>query len=750
MGLEPQPGAAMGVVRMSVRIGLLRSGLLALCLMLALPGIGLANGLRARSTTTTGWAALPNPPKAVRIESTTRLHGEALIDEYAWLRAPNWEEAISDPDTLPRPIRAYIDAENRYARRSMAPTQRLQAELLAEMRARIEANWSSPPLPDGRWEYFDRHAAGLEHPHFLRRPRGGGREQLLLDANRLSRNAAAFELAGVRHSPDHRHLAYAADTTGNEDFTIRFRDLATGRDLPDVLPGGEDLPVWAADSRTVFYALRHSGKALTIKRHRLGTLPASDAVVYQEEDPAFLLTLGRTTSGRFVVITAADSRTDEIRVVDAERPQDPPRLIIPRQAGERHEIAHHGNRFFIRTNADGRRDFRIVEAPVAAPEPASWREIVPHREGVSIQAMQVTARHIARLERHDGHPRIVVRRLADGEEHAIAFDASQPHTLAMVAGHEHNTDVLRFTHETMRRPQRVFDYNMETRARQLRRTQVVPSGHSLGRFETRRILAPAADGEQVPISLLHARGLRLDGRAPLLLHGYGAYGTATDPTFDPNVLSLIERGFVYAIAHVRGGGELGERWREAGMLSAKINSFRDFIAAAEHLARSGYTSRGRIVAMGTSAGGLLVAGAANMRPDLFMGLIAQSPFVDAVNTLIDASLPLTPTEWNEWGNPAASRGAFETIRAYSPYDNVTAQAYPAILVTASLTDPRVTYWEPVKWVARLRAQKRDNNPLLLLTEAAAGHDGPSGRFEKLKSTAQAYAFAIQLARRLTR
>lgn len=690
------------------------------------------------------WHAPRSAPVAERRARTSIHFGTSRTDEYAWLRADDWQEAVRDPRKLPVPIRRHLDAENRYAHRSLAATLALQARLIAEMRGRIAPSTSTPPLADGPWAYFERYAAGKEHPVLWRRPRGGGPGMRLLDVDRLARGSASFDFAGARHSPDHRILAYAIDDAGSEDFIIRFRDLATGRDLPDQIREAEDVPVWTADSRAVLYARRDDGRALTILRHKLGSGADADAIVYREADPAFLLSLRRTTSGRFIVITAADSRTDEVWVVDAGRPDEVPRLIAERREGERHSVEHAGDRFIIRTSA-GARDYRVVEAPISAPQRDNWREMVPHRPDTTVLDMQVTARHMARIERRDGRDRIVVRRLAGGEEQIISFP-DEPYAIALRESLEFDTDTLRFTHETLRRPRRTIDYDMATGGQRVRRIEDIPSGHDPRRYVAERRHATAHDGERIPISLVYRKGLRRNGGAPLLLRGYGAYGDATDAAFDSSVLSLVDRGFVYAIAHVRGGNELGERWREGGMLEAKSNSFLDFLAVGEALAAEGYTSRGRIVASGRSAGGLLVAGAVNMRPELFMGVIAQAPFVDALNTMLDPSLPLTPNEWNEWGNPIVSRNAFEAIKAYSPYDNVRAQAYPAILASISLTDSRVTYWEPAKWVARLRAMKTDRNPVLLLIEQKVGHEGPSGRFRRLKERAQHYAFALKLAR----
>ena len=690
-----------------------------------------------------GWRALPGAPIAKRIPVTSTHFGVQRLDAYSWLRAANWREAIKDPGKLPQPIRAYLDAENTYAGRSLAPTRALQKKLVDEMRSRLEPSATTPPQADGPWEYFKRTTTGQEHPLYLRRPRGGGSVQVLLDPNQFARGKPSFEFAGVSHSPDHRYLAYAFDGSGTEDFRIHIRDLSRGRDLPEAIDNSEDTPVWAGDSRSFFYLRRRQGRALEVYRHVIGTPAADDTLVYAETNPALLLTLGRTTSRRFILITAEDSRTTEVRAIDAMDPGQPPRLIVGGVVGERHAVEHQGDNFIILSNAVGATGF-VVRAPIAAPGRGNWQELVPHRPGVTVARHVVTARHLIRLEREHGVPRIVVRELGNGSEHTISFGAP-PHTLEFDTGLAFESNVLHFTHQNMRQPARTYSHDLRTRQQRLLRKDAIPSGHDPARYVTERVLAKAADGTGVPVSLLYARRTKRDGRAPVWLHGYGAYGTATDPVFDPDVFSLVDRGFIYAIAHVRGGGEMGEAWRADGMLEQKINSFRDFITAGEFLVRQGYTARRRIVASGASAGGLLVAAAVNLRPDLFLGIIAETPFVDALNSMLDAELPLTPTEWNEWGNPITSRSAFETIHGYSPYDNVVRQPYPAMLVLAGLTDPRVTYWEPAKWVARLRAAKTDRNPLIFRSEEFTGHDGPSGRFERLKKVALTYSFALKLA-----
>jgi oligopeptidase B len=438
-----------------------------------------------------------------------------------------------------------------------------------------------------------------------------------------------------------------------------------------------------------------------------------------------------------------DHETAEISLIDAADPSAPSRLVCRREPEHDYSVDHHDGKLIILTNSDGAEDFRIVEAPDDAPGRENWREIEPHKPGRLILDVVAYQDFLVRLERENGLPRIVVRHFADGEEHAIAFD-EEAYSLNLLPGYEYDTSTLRFTYSSMTTPAQVFDYDMSTRARVLRKTQEIPSGHDPDLYVTRRIMAPAKDGETIPVSLLYRKETRLDGTAPLLLYGYGAYGLAIPASFNTNALSLVDRGFVYAIAHVRGGKDKGYRWYRDGKREKKMNSFTDFIAAGEFLVAEDYTSRGNIVAHGGSAGGMLMGAVANMAPDLFRGIIAEVPFVDVLTTMLDISLPLTPPEWPEWGNPEASEADYRTIAAYSPYDNVRSQAYPHTLALAGLTDPRVTYWEPAKWVAKLRDVASGDSLILLRTNMEAGHAGASGRFERLKEVALAYAFALRI------
>jgi oligopeptidase B len=686
----------------------------------------------------------PIGPRAERRPTTRIVHGVTLTDDFAWLRDENWRAVMRDPKVLAPEIRAHLDAENAHAAARLADTEALQTRLFEEMKGRIKQDDSSVPTPDGPWLYAIRYAPGGQHPIHVRAPRNGGPEEILFDGDARAVGKAYFRPSGVVHSPDHARIVWGADENGSEYFTLRVRDLVAGRDLDDVVPetGGE--AVWAADAESFFYVrLDTEHRPSRVYRHVLGRPVGEDELVHEEADPGFFVGLGKTRSGRFVVISIHDHETSEARVVPADAPTTAPRLVAPRRTAEEYDVEHVGDDFVILTNNGGAEDFRIVTAPVASPDRENWRELVGHVPGRLILAISVYAGHLVRLERVDGLPRIVVHRFADGAEHAIAFD-EEAYSLSMSSGFEFETTTLRFTYSSMTTPARVYDYDLDGRERVLRKEQEVPSGHDASAYVTRRLLLPTKDGESVPVSILARRDTPLDGSAPLHLYGYGAYGITIPAGFSTDVLSLVDRGFVHAIAHVRGGKDKGFRWYAEGRREKKTNTFDDFVAAAEGLIAAGFTSAGRIVARGGSAGGMLMGAIANRAPQLFAGIVAEVPFVDVLNTMLDASLPLTPPEWPEWGNPIEDEAAFRTILGYSPYDNVGPLAYPPILALAGLTDPRVTYWEPAKWVAKLRENSISGAPVILKTDMDSGHGGAAGRFARLKDVALVQAFALKV------
>ncbi|MGF1622286.1 MAG: S9 family peptidase [Rhodomicrobiaceae bacterium] len=688
----------------------------------------------------------PAAPSAEKRPLTIENHGIERTDDYAWLRADNWQEVMREPDALASDIREYLLSENAYTQAALAGTTDLQETLFKEMKGRIKEDDATVPSPDGEWAYFVSFVTGGQHPQFCRRPREGGEAQILLDGNALAEGKAYFQLGGAAHSNDHKLLAYGFDDKGSEFYTLKFRNLDTGEDLADEIAETTGGGVWSADNQWIFYTrLDENHRPRQVYRHRIGASPSEDVLVYDEPDTAFFVSVGDTSDQRYILIQCGDHQTSEVHLIDAHAVDAAPVLVAARDEGHEYSVEHRDGRLIILTNSGDAEDFRIVEAGIGEPR-ENWAELEPHRPGRLIIDTLVFKDHLVRLEREHGLPRVVIRRWADGDEHSIAFD-EEAYSLGVIPGYEFATNQLRFSYSSMTTPGQVYDYDMATRERVLRKTQEVPSGHNPDDYVTRRVYAPAADGETVPISLLYRRETPLDGSAPLLLYGYGAYGIAIPASFSTNCLSLVDRGFVYAVAHIRGGKDKGYGWYKAGRRVKKVNSFTDFIAAGRYLADSRFTSAGNIVAHGGSAGGMLMGAVANIDPELFKGIIAEVPFVDVLNTMLDATLPLTPPEWPEWGNPITSREDFETIAAYSPYDNVRQQAYPHILALAGLTDPRVTYWEPAKWVAKLRAAKTDENLLLLRTNMDAGHGGASGRFDRLKEVALAYAFALMITGR---
>ena len=683
-------------------------------------------------------APAPIPARPV----TRAAHDVALTDDFGWIRADNWREVLQDPTALPAEIRDLLERENAHAAAVMAPTAALQERLAEEMRDRMEEEEAEVPVPDGPFSYYSRYREGGQHELVCRVPRDGGAEQITLDGDALAEGHAFFEFGDAAPSNDHTLLAWGYDDKGSELHTIRVRDLAIGEDGPDAVPHTEGTAVWTAADDAFFYVkLDGDHRASSAWLHRLGTDAADDRLIYDEPDPTWFVEVSRTRSGRFAVIAIHGHDASEARVVERTEPFVAPRLVAERAPGLHYEVDHRGDDFVILTNADGAVDFKIVTAPVDEPGRENWRDLVPHEAGRLIVGHAAFARHLVRLERRDALPHIVVRGFADGAERAISFP-EEAYSLGLGEVAEQDTAVMRFTYSSMTTPGETYDYDMDTGERTLRKRQEVPSGHDPSDYVTRRILARAGDGAEVPVSILHHRDTPIDGSAPLLLYGYGAYGHAIPAAFGTKRLSLVDRGFVYAIAHIRGGTDKGWAWYTDGKLAHKPHSFTDFIAAGRALAAAGYTAEGRIVAQGGSAGGLLMGAVANLAPDLFAGIVADVPFVDVLNTILDDSLPLTPPEWLEWGDPIRDVDAFHTIRSYSPYDNVTEQRYPPILALGGLTDPRVTYWEPAKWVAKLRQKALGPSLVLLKTNMGAGHGGASGRYDQLDEVALQYAFAL--------
>lgn len=671
-------------------------------------------------------------------------HGQQKEDPYHWLRAENWQEVMSNPDTLDQDIRAYLEAENSWTDAAMAETEAMRQTLFEELKGRIRQDDSSVPEADGDWEYYTSYIEGGEHPLYCRRPKGSTEHHVLLDGNELARGKAYFQFGGVAHSPDHKCLAWTVDENGSEDYTLRVRDLETARDQALTIEKTTGSLAWGTAHETLYYVRRDENhRPAFVYRHDLGGKEA-DKLIYKEEDPGFFLNIGESQSGRYVVINASGHETSEWHLIEKAKPDAAPLTVAKRSSGHEYDLEERHGVFYILTNYGGAEDFKIVTARPGETEPGKWQDLIPHKPGCLILSLIMFEDYLIRMEREEGLPRIVIRELETGQEHQIAFE-EEAYALGVMPGYEFKTDNLRFSYASMTTPAEIFDYNIKTRERTLRKRQEIPSGHNPADYVTKRIFANAHDGEQIPLTLLYHKNTKLDGTAPLYLYGYGSYGISMPAGFYANHLSLVNRGFIYVIAHIRGGKEKGYQWYKNGKMEQKTNTFKDFISSAEHLISKGYTQKGAILAHGGSAGGMLMGAVANMAPELFAAIIAEVPFVDVLNTMLDDTLPLTPPEWPEWGNPIESPEAYERIKSYSPYDNVKAQDYPAMLVVAGLTDPRVTYWEPAKWVARLRTLKTDNNPLLLKTNMEAGHGGASGRFDHLKEVAFTQSFALKMA-----
>lgn len=676
-----------------------------------------------------GSAKRPSPPVASCKPHVQTVHGIARTDDYHWLRERD------NPEVL-----AHLQAENEYTEAVLWHTKDLQEQLYLEMKGRIKETDLTVPTKNGEYYYYTRTFEGKQYPVHYRTKGIDGPEELLLDSNRLAEGHEYFRLGNFVVSPDHKLLAYSTDTNGSETYTTFVKELSAGRLLPDTIPNTYYGLVWANDNQHLFYTVLNDAKRpFQAYRHALGTDSKQDVLVHHETDDRFNVRLSKTRSKRFILLDVDSQITSEVRFLDADTPASEFRLLQPRRQGMEYTVEHHGNDFYIVTN-DNALNFKLMKAPVADPRQENWTEVIGHRPDVKLDGVDAFAGHLAIYERHAGLKRMRMRDVQGGGEHYVSFP-EPVYTFSAGPNAEFETTQVRLTYTSLVTPRTVFDYDVTTRQLELKKQDEVLGGYNPELYETKRELATAPDGVKVPISIVYRKGARLDGTHPALLYAYGSYGASMDPSFSSSRLSLLDRGFVFAIAHIRGGGDMGRPWYEDGKLLKKKNTFTDFIASAEHLIARGYTSSDRLAIQGGSAGGLLMGAVANMRPDLFAAVVAQVPFVDVINTMLDASIPLTVIEYEEWGNPA-NRAYYDYMMSYSPYDNVEAKDYPHILVTAGLNDPRVQYWEPAKWTAKLRAMKTDNNRLLLKTNLGAGHGGPSGRYDSLKETAFVYAFIL--------
>ncbi len=674
------------------------------------------------------------PPVAARRAHHFTTHGITLDDPWAWLKDSGYPE-VTDPDIL-----AYLAAENSYFDSMMAPHKPLVDRLYEEMKGRIKEDDSSVPQKDGDWLYWTAFETGGEYRKWWRRPVAGGDEQLILDEPALAQGKEYFRLGALSVSNDGTLMAYAIDDNGSERFEVRVKNLVTGEHLPEVIPGMLSEIVWAADDSGFLYGLANEQwRTDNVRFHRLGTPVADDVELFREADEGFRVGVSETSSRQWIVIATGDHVTSEVWLLPASDPLATPLLVAPRQVGREYDVDDHDGTLFIHTN-DTDPNFRLCTAPIAAP--GEWTELIAPSRHFYMTGVECFKDFFIVDGREDGLDQIEIHRYdAHIAPQRIVFPEAS-YDAGLGNNPEYDMQVLRVGYESMVTPGTEYDYTVATGELKVLKVQEIPSGYDAGKYRTERLRITARDGTEVPVSIVYPKDFPRDGSAPLFLYAYGAYGYAIPPGFSTGRLSLLDRGFAYAIAHIRGGDDLGQQWYLDGKLEKRTNSFNDFVDVAKGLIADNWTSPGRIAIAGRSAGGELMGAVVNSDPELWGAVIADVPFVDVLNTMLDADLPLTPGEWPEWGNPIEDKAAFALIRSYSPYDNVKPQAYPPLFISGGLNDPRVTYWEPAKWAAKLRATKTDDNLLLLKTNMGAGHGGKSGRFESLREAAEEHAFVL--------
>lgn len=676
---------------------------------------------------------MQNPPIAERRPHSSTRHGITIEDPYFWLKDQKYP-VVDDPDVL-----AYLKEENAYFEAAMKPHETLVETLFAEMKGRLKEDDAGVPQKDGDWLYWWAFKPGSQYRIWYRKPAAGGDDAIILDEPAEAASADYFRLQVLSVSPDGRLAAWSSDTNGSERFVLKIRDLATRTDIETVSAITNGAVAWGADSRSLAYTeVNEHWRTYRARLHILGTDPATDTTLYEEtEELGFNVGLGTTHDRQWILIATGDNQTSEIRMVPAADPAAAPILISPRREKREYSVDSAHGSLWILTN-DDHVNFRIARADPATPD--QWETVIAGSDQVYLRGITCFARHIAISERVDGLDQIRLRGY-DGGEHRIAFPEAS-FTASLASNPEYDPPVYRLSYASMITPQTVYDYDPDARALTTLKVQQIPSGYDPSLYATERLMVPARDGRQIPVSVVYRKGFAKDGQGKLFLYAYGAYGHAIPPGFSTVRLSMIDRGWAYAIAHIRGGDDLGYDWYLQGKAEQRWNTFHDFVDAAKGLIAAGFTQAGRIAINGGSAGGELMGVVANTDPGLWGTVVADVPFVDVLNTMQDESLPLTPGEWPEWGNPITDKAAFELIRSYSPYDNVIAQHYPPMLITGGLNDPRVTYWEPAKWAAKLRATKTDSNTLLLKINMGAGHGGKSGRYDSLREDAEAYAFVL--------
>jgi oligopeptidase B len=671
------------------------------------------------------------PEAAVKPKELT-IHGDTRMDSYYWLNERENPE-VTD----------YLTAENQYLDTMVAHAAGFREKLYNELVGRVKQTDMSVPYKDNGYFYITRYEEGQEYPiHSRRKDNMDAPEEIMLDVNQLAKGFDYYAVGGRSVSPDNRLLAYGEDTLSRRIYTLRFKDLTTGQLLPDVIPNTGGSAVWAADNKTIFYTTKDETlRDYKIWKHRLGTPPSSDQLVYEEKDETFGAFVYKTKSKQYIVVGSYSTLSQEYQYLDASNPDGPLKMFQARRRGLEYGIDHYNDFWYVRTNKDAK-NFRLMKTPVTATSEENWKEVIPHREDVLLEGMEIFKDYLVLSERKAGITQLRVIPNS-GSEHYIDF-GEKAYVAYTSVNPEFDTDILRISYQSMTTPNTTYDYNMQSKEKTLLKQQEVLGGFNSADYRTERIMSRSRDGVEVPVSIVYHKDTPLDGTSPCLLYGYGSYGASMDPSFSMARLSLLNRGFVYAIAHIRGGEEMGRQWYEDGKLLNKKNTFTDFIDAGKTLVDKKYSDPKKLFAMGGSAGGLLMGAVVNMAPEMWAGVIAAVPFVDVVTTMLDESIPLTTGEFDEWGNPK-DKTYYDYIKSYSPYDNIEAKAYPPMLVTTGLHDSQVQYWEPAKWVAKLRTMKTDKNPLLLYTNMDAGHGGASGRFRAFKEIALEYSFLLDLA-----
>jgi oligopeptidase B len=678
-------------------------------------------------------------PQALKQAHWRVLHGDSVLDNYYWM----YDYFGKGPDSTK--VVEYLKAENAYLDTVMSGTKALQAHLFGEMKARIKEKDESVPVFKNGYYYYTRTADGKQYYKYCRKKGTlSAKEEVLLDVDALAEGRPYYAVSGYEVSEDNKLLAFGVDEVSRRQYTIYVKNLVTGELLKDAIKNTEGDPCWAADNKTLFYTAKNPVTLLSekIQRHTLGTDAATDALVYEEADKSNYIGVGKTKNNKYIFIYSGATLSSEMRLIDAAMPNAEFKVFQPRMKDVLYYVTPLADRFLIRTNKDGATNFKLMECPLDKTNVASWKEVLPHRSDVLLQGVEAFKDFIAISERKNGLVRLRIRQLKDNSEHYIDFGEAA-YAAYIGDNPEYTTTTLRYGYTSLTTPSSTFDYNMATKAKKLMKQQEVVGGYNAADYVTERLYVPARDGVKVPLSLVYKKGVKNDGTAPLLLYAYGSYGYSTDASFSSTRLSLLNRGFIFAIAHIRGGQDLGRQWYETGKMMNKKNTFTDFIDCSRFLVSEKYTSPKHLYAQGGSAGGLLMGAVVNMAPELWNGVIAQVPFVDVVNTMLDESIPLTTNEFDEWGNPK-NKDAYLYMKSYSPYENIEKKAYPNILVTTGLHDSQVQYFEPAKWVAKLRDMKTDKNLLLLHTNMEFGHGGASGRFDYLKDVALNYAFLFML------